>query len=184
MPFIAIALLSTACSARGASLPIDRNHTAVVLTWNHRGLSHPVARLEKVEGAIALDAADITRSSVDVSLPLDGLRTGNDHLDKRLRSAEFFDLATYPAITFKSTRVETAGKDALKITGDLSVHGVTQSVVLDAKINRILDGSGDHPEAGFDATVELRRSDFGVGKFVPMVSDEVAVHITVEVRIE
>ncbi len=161
-------------------LPIDASHSAVTFSWNHRGFSHPVARLEQIHGSVLMDKADLTQSSVSVTLPLGGLRTGDDYLDKRLKGAEFFDAARYPEITFTSTKVETAGPDALKITGDLVVHGVTKSVVLDATINKISDDAGDKPTAGFDAAVMLRRSDFGVSKYVPMVADELLVHITLE----
>ena len=182
-PMIALVLLPVAMSARCETLPIDPNHTAVILTWNHRGFSHPVGRMEKVVGTLSLDTADLSKSSVSVALALDGLRTGSDALDKRLKGPEFFDAARFPQITFKSTGVESVSANALRITGDLCVHGVTRSVVLDARINKINRiGAIDlkNTEAGFDADVQLLRSDFGVDKFVPLVSDQVAVHITLE----
>jgi polyisoprenoid-binding protein YceI len=156
-------------------------HTIVTFGWNHFGFSNPTARLEKVEGNILLDQADLTKSSVTVSLPLDGLHTGVEKLDNELKAADYFDAAKYPAITFKSTKVEKTGTDGLKITGDLSVHGVTKSIVLNAKVNKF----GDNPimkvpSAGFDADVVLKRSDFGVSKYVPAVSDEIPVHITLD----
>ena len=166
------------------TLPIDASHSAVIFSWNHRGYSHPLARLEQIHGNVLMDRADLTQSSVSVTMPLGGLRTGDDDLDKRLRGAEFFDAARYPEITFKSTKVETAGANALKITGDLVVHGVSKSVVLDATVNKINDNARDKPAAGFDAAVMLRRSDFGVSKYVPMVADELLVHITLEAHQE
>jgi polyisoprenoid-binding protein YceI len=162
------------------SLPIDASHTAVVFTWNHRGLSHPVARLEQISGSVSLDTTDITRSAVSITLPLAGLRTGDDHLDQRLRGPEFFAAEKYPQITFRSTRVEKSGTDVLTVTGDLRVRDVIKSVALTVKINKIIAAANKPPEAGFDADVLLRRSDFELGKYVPMVSDEVGVHITLE----
>jgi|ERR1700691_3840854 polyisoprenoid-binding protein YceI len=167
-------------SLAAESLQIDPSHTAIVFSWNHRGLSHPVARLEKIHGNVLLDASDMAKSSVSVTLPLDGLRTGDDLLDKRLKGAEFFDANNFPAITFTSTNIEAAGGNALKITGDLSVHGITKSVVLNATINKIIVGPDHKLTAGFDAEVMLRRSDFGVSRYVPMTSDELSVHITLE----
>jgi polyisoprenoid-binding protein YceI len=178
----ALTLLPLATTAYSQTLPIDPGHTAVVFSWDHRGLSHPVARLEKVEGSVDLDAADMSRSSVTVTLPLEGLRTADDFLDKRLKTPEFLDAVAYPQITFRSTRVEVPHPGALLITGDLSVHGVTRTVVLDATVNSIKIGPDGKQEAGFDADVRLRRSDFGVGKYVPMVGDELVVHITLEAR--
>jgi polyisoprenoid-binding protein YceI len=164
------------------SLPIDPSHTAVLFSWNHRGLSHPVARLEKVAGVVILDQTDLTRSSVTVTMALEGLRTGSIELDRRLLGKDFFDVERYPVISFKSTRVEIAGDGShLRISGDLLVHGVTRPVTLDAHINKIIRGSAaDKPAAGFDAQATLRRSDFGLGRYVPMVSDEITVHMTLE----
>lgn len=162
------------------TLPIDPSHTAVVFSWNHRGFSHPIARLEKISGEVLIDRSDMTKSSVAVTLPLGGLRTGSEALDQRLRGAEFLDAAAYPAITFKSTRIELVGTHALKMAGDLSVHGITKSVVLDVTVNKISSDSDNKSTAGFDAEVMLRRSDFGAGRYVPMTGDELSVHITLE----
>jgi polyisoprenoid-binding protein YceI len=176
-PALLLASLPALCAE---SLAIDPSHTAVIFSWNHRGFSHPVARLEKIHGNVLLDRSDLTKSFVSVTLPLDGLRTGDDILDRRLKGAEFFDTGKFPAITFTSTQIEAVGTDALKITGDLSVHGVTKSVVLDATINKIIGDANNKLAAGFDADVMLRRSDFGVSRYVPMTSDELSVHITLE----
>ncbi|TLY53683.1 MAG: YceI family protein [Gammaproteobacteria bacterium] len=160
---------------------IDNGHTVITFGWNHFGFSNPTARLEKIDGNILLDAADLTKSSVTVTLPLDGLHTGVEKLDAHLKTDEFLDATKYPTITFKSTKVEKAGADGLKITGDLSVHGVTKSIVLNAKVNKIADNPMMKvPSAGFDADVVLKRSDFGVIKYVPAVSDEIPVHITLD----
>jgi polyisoprenoid-binding protein YceI len=178
---LSLAWLFTSLPALCAeTLPIDPSHTAVTFSWNHRGFSHPVARLEKISGDILLDRSDITKSSVSVTLPLSGLRTGNDVLDRRLQGAEFLDAVTYPTITFKSTRIESVGANALRLRGDLSVHGITESVVLDVAINKISSSADNKVTAGFDANITLRRSDFGAGRYVPMTGDELSVHITLE----
>ena len=104
-----------------------------------------------------------------------------DKLDEHLLKADFFDAATYPTATFKSTGVTAAGEGALKVAGDLTIHGVTRPVVLDVTINKI----GEHPmrkvpAAGFDATTTILRSDYGVGGYVPVVGDEVRIDIALE----
>jgi polyisoprenoid-binding protein YceI len=162
------------------TLIIDPSHTAVVFSWNHRGLSHPVARFEQISGSVLLDRSDITKSSVLVTLPVAGLHTGNDDLDRRLKGTEFLDAAAYPAITFKSTKIEALGTNKLRMTGEISVHGITQAAMLNVTINNIISGSDHKVNAGFDADVMLRRSDFGVGRYVPMTGDELSVHITIE----
>jgi polyisoprenoid-binding protein YceI len=163
------------------TLIIDQGHSAVVFNWNHRGFSNPVARFEKIEGRIVLDAGDMTKSSVSVRIPLAGLRTAIEILDRQLKGEEFFEAVKYPDITFKSTGIAKGPMETLKISGTLSVHGVSRPIVLDAKINRIESGSKQEPgRAGFEADAMLQRSDFGVGKYVPTVSDDIHVHITLE----
>jgi polyisoprenoid-binding protein YceI len=168
----------------GVKLAIDSSHSAVTFSWSHFGFSNPVARLENISGNLFLDETDLTKSSVIVTLPVAALRTGDDFLDKRLKTREFLDAARYPNITFRSTGIERAGPTGLRVTGDLYVHGITKPVVLDAKINKI----GANPiskamTAGFDADVLLRRSDFGVTKYVPAVTDEILVHITLDAHL-
>lgn len=172
--------LAAAPAPAATPLPIDASHTAVVLTWNHRGLSHPVARFEKVVGRINLDTDDLSRSSVEVTLPLDGLRTGDDDLNRRLKGPEFFDAARFPQITFRSTQVKKTGADTLDVAGEVHLRDSTRPVTLHVHVNSILSAAGKPTESGFDADAQLLRSDFGLGKYVPMVSDEVALHVTLE----
>lgn len=163
------------------TLTVDPEHSAVAFSWNHMGYSNPVARLEQVTGTVTVDEADPARSKVEVTMSLDGLRTGSAALDHRLKGKEFFDQEHFPKVTFVSTRVEKTGVEAFKLYGNLTAHGVTKAVVLDARVNRY----GEHPLAhaligGFEAETLLRRSDFDMAKFAPAVSDELKVHITLE----
>ena len=158
---------------------IDTTHTQILFTWNHFGFSNPSATLEKISGDFQFDAADPTKSSISVTLPLEGLHTGVPKLDEHLKSPDFFDAAKFPNITFKSTKVEKAGPEQLKVSGDLTIHGVTKPVTLAVKVNKI----GDNPmvkaaSAGFDADITIKRSEFGVDKYIPNVSDDIKVHIT------
>jgi polyisoprenoid-binding protein YceI len=165
---------------------IDASHSGVVFGWNHFGFSNPTARFDKIQGSVLLDKADLTKSSISVTLPLEGLDTGVEKLDQELKGPDFLDAAKYPTITFKSTKVEKTGENGLNITGDLTVHGVTKPVTLDAKVNRIgifeIPGVIKAQAAGFDATTVIKRSDFGVSKYVPYVSDEIPVHITLDAK--
>jgi polyisoprenoid-binding protein YceI len=182
----------SAFAADGAKVPavekyaIDTSHSGVVFGWNHFGFSNPTARFDKIEGSVLLDKADLTRSSVSVILPLEGLDTGVAKLDEELKGQDFLDTAKYPTITFTSTKVEKSGENGLKITGDLTLHGVTKSVTLDAKVNKIgifeIPGVMKAQAAGFDATTVIKRSDFGVTKYVPAVSDDIPVHITLDAK--
>jgi polyisoprenoid-binding protein YceI len=165
---------------------IDASHSGVVFGWNHFGFSNPTARFDKIEGSMLLDKVDLTKSSISVTLPLEGLDTNVAKLDEELKGSEFFDAAKYPTITFKSTKVEKTGESGLRITGNLTVHGVTKSVTLDATVNKIgifeIPGVIKAQAAGFDATTVIKRSDFGVTKYVPAVSDEIPVRITLDAK--
>ncbi|UPG89602.1 YceI family protein [Luteibacter aegosomaticola] len=182
--YVALAGLLAAAGAANAApvtYKLDPGHTMVLFSWNHFGFSNPTANLGQVDGTLVYDEAAPTKSTVEVTLPLSGLDTFVPKLDEHLKSADFLDAAKYPTVTFKSTKVTAAGKGKLKVTGDLTVHGVTKPVTLDATLNKV----GPHPmmkvqTVGFDATATIKRSDFGVGAYVPNVSDEIKIHITTE----
>ncbi|WP_269789850.1 YceI family protein [Stenotrophomonas sp. Iso1] len=163
---------------------LDPTHTDVLVQWNHLGFSNPTAHFGNADGTLVYDAADVTKSTVEVTLPLSGLNSFTAKFDEHLRAADFFDAAKFPVVTFKSTKVEAAGTNKLSVTGDLTVKGVTKPVVLDVTIN----GAGEHPmmkvpSVGFDATTTFKRSEFGIGAYVPNVSDDVKVRITTEATI-
>lgn len=180
---LALGIAGTA-GAEPVTYRMDPNHTQVAVNWHHFGFSNPVILFGGGEGTIVYDAEDIGASSVEVSIPLSGMDSGVDAFDEHLRSADFFDAAQYPTITFDSTRVEAAGEGKLRVTGDLTVHGVTRPAVLEVDVNQV----GRHPmsglpSAGFDATTTIKRSDFGVGMYVPNVADEVELRITTEAMV-
>lgn len=181
----AIALALTLAAGLAVAAPvtykIDPNHTSVTASWSHFGFANPIAHFGDVDGSITYDPAKPANSKVEVTIPLSGLESHVDDFNDHLRSADFFDAAKYPTITFRSTRVTPAGKDRLKVAGDLTVRGITKPAVLDVTINKI----GEQPmakraAAGFDATTTLKRSDFGLDKYAPNVSDAVTIRITTE----
>jgi polyisoprenoid-binding protein YceI len=184
LTFAAALLLAGNVFAAPVSYKIDPNHTNVIAGWNHFGFSHPTARFGQVDGVIVYDADNVGQSSVKVSIPLSGIDTGVPDLDEHLRSADFFDAEKYPAITFNSTKAEAAGDNKLRVTGDLTVHGVTKSAVLEVTLNK----AGVHPlgkraAVGFDASTTIKRSEFGIDKYVPNVSDDITIRITTEAMV-
>ncbi|HAV5498738.1 YceI family protein [Acinetobacter baumannii] len=178
---LALALASTVTLAAPVDYKIDPTHTATVFSWNHFGFSTPSANFSDIQGVIKVDNAKPANSSVNVTIPLSSVNTNVPALDKEFQEEAWFNAAKYPNITFKSTKVETKDKKHFKITGDLTVKGITKPVVLDAVLNK----QGEHPMAkvpaiGFNATTSFNRSDFGLGNYVPNVGDKITVNITTE----
>jgi polyisoprenoid-binding protein YceI len=172
-----LALASTSLYATTYTLEPD--YTQGVFRWNHLGFSSPAAQFAQGTGTLEFDAADPTRSSVSVTVPLSTLNTGVPALDDDFRSTDFFDTVRFPSATFKSTKVKKgATKDQLEVTGDLNLHGVTKPITLDVTVVKVGSNPRTHlPTVGFDAMTMLKRSDFGLGKYVPQVGDEIQMHI-------
>ncbi|HET6430760.1 YceI family protein [Dyella sp.] len=181
LAFAALLGAGFAAQAAPVAYKLDPTHTMVLFSWNHFGFSNPTANLGIGEGTLIYDEANPAQSSVEVTLPLANLDTHVSALDEHLKKPDFFDAAKYPVVTFKSTRVEPLGGNKFKVTGNLTVHGVTKPVVLDATLNKAgMQPMLKVPAVGFDATGTIKRSDFGVGAYVPNVSDEVQIRITTE----
>lgn len=180
----ALAVASTNAFAAGVTYKLDPTHTNVLASWNHFGYSNPFANFGDVDGTLVYDADDVSRSKVEVTLPLSGLNGFSDRFNAHLRSADFFDAEKFPVATFKSTRVEAAGNGKLKITGDLTIKGISKPVVLDATLNKAAPHPMTKAQAiGFDATTTIKRSDFGVGAYAPNVGDTVSLRITTEASV-
>ena len=178
---LAVAIASSVTLAAPVDYKIDPTHTATVFSWNHFGFSTPSANFTDIQGVIKVDNAKPANSSVEVTIPLSSVNTNVPALDKEFQEEAWFNAAKYPNITFKSTKVETKDKKHFKISGDLTVKGVTKPVVLDAVLNK----QGEHPMAkvpaiGFNATTSFNRSAFGIGNYVPNVGDKITVNITTE----
>lgn len=181
--FVFAGLLGAVATAQAepVTYKLDPAHTAVIFSWSHLGFSHPSGYAGLSEGTVVFDKADPSRSSVQVILPVSRFDTHVDKLNEEFQSAAFFNADKFPDATFKSTKVQALGGNHYKITGDFTVHGVTKPLVLDAHLNK----SGEHPMAkkqaiGFDASGTLKRSDFGIGAYTPMVGDQITLRITTE----
>ena len=168
-------------AAASGTYKIDPNHTNVLVSWSHFGLSNPSINFGDADGAIVYNADDAAASSVEVTLPVSGISALATDFKDHLSAADWFDVAQFPSATFKSTSVQAAGTNKLTVAGDLTVKGVTKPVTLEVTVN----GAGEHPmmkqpAVGFDATGTIKRSDFGLGAYAPAVSDEVKLRITTE----
>ena len=179
---VAAAALLAAAPVYAVTYTFEPQHTQGVIRWNHLGFANPTAQFNTVEGTLEFDPADPTHSSVAVTIPLTSMSTGVPDLNDDFRSSDFFDFAKFPTATFKSSKIEKGARpDALKVAGDLSVHGITKPVVLDVTTNKVgTNPRNQVPTVGFEAMATLKRSDFGLGLYVPQVSDEIRIHITAE----
>jgi polyisoprenoid-binding protein YceI len=179
---LAATIALAAAPLYAATYTFEPQHTQGVLTWNHLGFANPTAQFNTVEGTLEFDAANPTRATVSVRIPLTSMSTGVPDLNDDFRSADFFDFAKFPVATFRSSHVEKgAAPDALKVSGELTVHGVAKPVILDVTLNKVgINPRNQVPTVGFEAQATLKRSDFGLGLYVPQVSDEIRIHITAE----
>lgn len=180
-----LALSATAAiAADPASVPagtyaLETNHARVAFAIDHMGFSTWYGDFTGAKGTLTLDPKNVAGSRLDIAIPTASISTTNTVVDGELKDPTWFDAAKYPTITFRSTSVASTGADTAKVTGDLTFHGVTKPVTLDVKFH----GAGANPMSkaytvGFDATGSLKRSDFGVSKYVPLVGDKVDLIIS------
>ena len=171
-----------AVPTQAAIYTFEPQHTQGVISWNHLGFANPTAQFNNVAGTLDFDQADPSHASVMVTIPLTLMSTGVADLNDDFKSADFFDLARFPTATFKSTQVaKGTAPDSLKVVGDLSLHGMVRPVTLDVTLNKVgTNPRNNVPTVGFEAVAVLKRSDFGLGLYVPQVSDEIRIHITAE----
>jgi polyisoprenoid-binding protein YceI len=186
--FAAAALfLAAASSVQAQAWTIDSSHSAAHFAVRHMMVSTVRGDMGKITGTVTFDASKPASGSIEATVDVTGIDTREAGRDKHLKSADFFDVEKFPAITFKSKRIDAVAAGGFKITGDLTMKGVTKEVVLDAEPLRpaIKDQRGAM-RTGTTATTKLNRQDFGVtwsraldGGGV-VVSDEVSVTIDIE----
>jgi polyisoprenoid-binding protein YceI len=164
---------------------VDPSHSQVGFAVKHLVISNVRGEFGKYDGKIVLDDADVTRSTVEATVDVGSVDTKVADRDAHLKSPDFLDAAKYPSMTFRSTKVAKAGKDRLKVTGDLTLHGVTKPVVLDVSTTPEVKGMSGEARRGFSATTKISRKEFGLtwNKLVeagPAVGDEVTIALDLE----
>lgn len=165
---------------QAGSYKVESNHTLARFTVNHFGFNDFFGVIPGASGTMSLNPKSLASAKLDISLPVSAISTTNSTLDGELKSADWLDAAQYPTIRFVSDKVVQTGPRTARISGTITMHGVSKPLTLDAT----LGGAGVNPmdkayTVGFSATGKLNRSDFGVTKYVPAVSDEVRLDITV-----
>lgn len=153
---------ATAAVAQTTTLSIDPAHSEADFSITHMTISTVHGRFSGVKGTIVLDPEHMKQSSVEANIDVNTVDTGVEPRDKHLRSADFFDVAKYPTMTFKSTSV-TKDHDGFKVDGDLTLHGVTKPVTLQMdEPSKVVTGMDGKPHRGFEATTTINRKDFGL----------------------
>src|SRR5215470_2285900 len=185
---VAVGLIAVAAfqaSATSITWKIDPAHTAAQFAVKHMMISTVRGEFKGVTGTVIWDDQDVTKSTVDVTIDAKTVNTGEEKRDQDLRSANFFEVEKYPTLTFKSKKVENAGAAKLKVTGDLTMHGVTKEVVLDVDgpSPAVKDPWGNTRSA-VSASTKLNRQDFGVKWNANMDGGGVVVGDTVSITID
>jgi polyisoprenoid-binding protein YceI len=157
---------------------VDPAHTQVGWRVSHMGFSNYAGGFSDVSGTLALDLKNPAASKLSIQIPVVSIATTSAKLTDELKGDQWLDAGKFPDMTFVSTKVAPAGKDKAKVTGDLTLHGVTKPVTLDVT----LVGAGANPlnkkvTVGFEATSILKRSEFGVKTYVPLIGDD--LHLTI-----
>jgi polyisoprenoid-binding protein YceI len=186
---VALALVLVPALALGQSSTwnLDPAHSHASFSIRHMVISNVRGEFGKMSGTVTLDEKDVTRSSVEATIDATTIDTREAKRDEHLRSADFFDVAKHPTITFKSTKVEKAGKDGLKVTGELTIRGTTKPVVLKVTgpTGEVKDPYG-MTRRGVSVTTKLNRNDYGVAWSAALegggaiVGNDVAIEIEAE----
>ena len=183
---IAAAFLSigAAAPAAAADFKLDPDHTMAVFVVNHLGYSNMIGRFNDVSGTFSFDPATPEQAKISMAIDTASVDTNHKRRDDHLRGPDFFNAQEFPEMTFESTKVDVTGERTGKVTGDLTLLGVTKPVTLDVTFNKM----EPHPlppynkvlTAGFSVRGTIKRSDFGMTYFLPAVGDEIQLMLEVE----
>ncbi|MFT4056974.1 MAG: YceI family protein [Novosphingobium sp.] len=177
-PIVAQQADTNAAAVQAGNYALDSSHTLVRFTVDHFGISEFFGTLPGATGTLSLDPKNLASAKLDVSVPVASVSTTNKTLDEELVSAEWFDAAQYPTMRFVSTKVVKTGASTADVTGDLMLHGVTKSVTLKATFKAgAVNPMNKAYTLGFNAVGTIKRTEFGVSKYAPLVSDDTQISI-------
>jgi polyisoprenoid-binding protein YceI len=176
-----VASLVSPALAQVENWKIDPMHSSAQFAVRHLGISTVRGEFRKVSGSASYNPADPSKTSLDATIDATSVDTRVDMRDNDLRSPNFLDVQKYPTITFKSKHAESADPGKMKITGDLTIHGVTKEVVLDVDgpSAPVKDPKGNF-HVGASASTTVNRKDFGVNGAATMVGDDISITIDAE----
>jgi len=176
---LAVGVASAASAAD--TYHLEKTHVDLLFSISHAGFTEKHGSFRDLDATLEYDAAKPENSQVTVVVKTDSLDTAFAPRDKDVKSEKFLDVAKYPEMRFVSTKVTPEPDHMLRIDGDLTLHGVTKPLTLHAKLNKEAPNPFDkRPTLGFSATGSLKRSDFGIATYIPVIGDEVNLTIDAE----
>jgi polyisoprenoid-binding protein YceI len=180
-PSTLVALISAFVLSASAAdtFKLDPVHTFVLFSVQHLRIANTYGRFNDIAGTVVFDKDNPSKSSVELSVPIESLDTHNSIRDKSLKSPDFFDAKQFPTMTFKSTKVEGNG-DTLKVSGDLTIHGVTKPMTVDFKKGGEGKGVFGEMRGGGETRFTIKRSDFGMNFQQGAIGDEVNIALSLE----
>jgi polyisoprenoid-binding protein YceI len=169
-------ILAASSLAMASTWEFDAAHAEALFTVKHLMVTNVTGTLGAMTGSVELDDKDITKSTVQTSIDVKGINTKNVKRDDHLRSKDFFDVEKNPTVTFKSTKVEKASENKLKITGDLAMHGITKPVTLDAELSQEVENPFTKATTrAVAASATINRKDWGLVWNMPMANNGLVV---------
>ncbi len=187
IPMIVLVVLAAPVSTRAVTWEMDSAHSSFQFKVRHMTVSNVNGDFRKFRGVVTIDGGDITQMKIEVAIEATSVNTGHPQRDEHLRGPDFFDVVRYPTLTFVSKKVTKANTGKLRITGDLSIRGVTREVTVDVEgPTREVKDSGGNLRRGATATTKINRRDFGMtwNKVLDngglVVGDEVNIYVEVE----
>ena len=163
---------------------IDGTHSQVVFSIKHMAVSTVRGHFDVLRGQLNIDEANPANSSVDAEIDATSINTRDTNRDNHLRGADFFDVEKYPLITFKSTKVESAGGNNYTVTGDLTLHGVTKSIILNTEYSGQIKDPYGLDRVGLNTSIKLNRRDFGLEFGATLANGSLIVGNDIKVEIE
>ncbi len=170
---------SDPATAPGGTYHLDPKHASVTLKLSHMGLSYYTMRFDKIDASYSYDPANPTASRINVSIDPASIDTDDKSFNGEIAD-QFLEAGKYPTISFVSTAVHPGAGGKGEVVGALTFHGVTRPVTLDVVFNGAGQGMMHEQRMGFSGVTTIKRSDFGVTKYVPLVGDDVTVLIETE----
>lgn len=167
--------------AAAGTYQIDPNHSTAQFVVRHLGISNVQGDFTKVSGTVVLDDQDISKSTVNASIDVNSVDTRVTSRDNDLKSPNFFDVAKYPTMTFASTKIWSTGNGTAKMTGNLTIHGVTKEVTFDVTGPTAAVNAMGGMRRGVEATATISRKDFGITADAGVVGDEIKITIDAEI---